>query len=607
MKPVRRFRPYNRARLTLVVGLFGIGFLAILGRLFAVQIVRHADLQAQALEMHIRHVTLRPERGRMLDRHGHVLATSIAVPSISARPREIRAPESVAVQLANVLERPVSVVRQQLTSKSPFVWIARQVTPEIVTRLQALRLPGIYFEKETRRYYPKRHLAGQVLGYVGVDEQGLGGLEHLYNRELSGQPRRLTWQRDAMGRAVRLLTEDAVEQPRGADLYLTLDERLQSEAEKQIAAQVQQTRAKGGLVIIMQPQTGDILAMAAYPFFNPNDFREASQQVWQRNRAVTDPVEPGSTFKLVVAAASLEESTVRPGEVFFCENGLLVRGGRRIRDHEPYGQLRFAEVFEHSSNICTIKISERLSPFMLYHYIRRFGFGEKTLVDVPGEDAGQLRPPQQWSRFSHASLAIGQEIGVTPLQLVTAYAAVANGGLLMRPRMVERLVDGEEVQEFPVEIRRRALAPETAERLMAIFTGVVKRGTGKSAAIEGYTVAGKTGTAQKPDRGRYSHQKIVASFVGFVPAEAPQLVMLVLVDEPQTLRWGSQAAAPVFKRIAQEALRHLQIPPRHAWPLTVEATAPQPAVYAQGGQGALAPLLTSAPGSVEQRVARARE
>lgn len=603
MRSVRRLRPYNRARLGFVVGVFCLGFLLILGRLFFLQVVRHGDLSAQALEQHVRRVTLRPDRGRILDRHGRVLATSLVVPSIAARPAEVQNPEAVASQLARALDMPVATIRQKLMSPAPFVWIARQVSPEVVARLQDVDLPGISFERETRRYYPKGHMAGQLLGYVGIDEKGLGGLEHLYERELIGRPLRVIWQRDAMGRAVRLLAGENVEYPRGADLYLTLDEWLQHIAEKELAAQVKATRAKSGMVIIMHPQTGDVLALALYPFFDPNHYRDAAQQVWQRNRTVTDPVEPGSTFKLVVAAASLEERTARPNDAVFCENGLMVRNGRRLRDHEPYRWLRFSEVMEHSSNIGTVKLSERLTSFMLYQYIRRFGFGEKTQVDLPGEDAGQLRPPQQWSAFSHASLAIGQEIAVTPMQMITAYAAVANGGRLMRPRVVERIVDGEDIREFPPEVRRQILDPPTAEKLRQILAGVVERGTGKPAAIEGYAVGGKTGTAQKSERGGYSQQKVLASFVGFVPVEEPQLVILAMVDEPQVARWGGQAAAPMFQRIAQEAVRYLQIPPSLAWPSTLVTAAHQPASAMRGLAGTVVPAAVKA----GQRVAPAQE
>jgi cell division protein FtsI (penicillin-binding protein 3) len=573
MRLSRRSRPYNRARLWFVVGLFGVSFLAILSRLYSVQIIRHAEFQTRALQQSIRHVTLRPERGRILDRHGRVLATSVLVPSIYVVPRHIENPDVAASQLARVLHRPLTTVRRQLTVKAPFVWLARQVSPPTVAQVRAMGLRGVHFLREPHRYYPKRHLAGQVLGFVGIDEQGLGGLEYLYDRELSGHPRRVVLQRDAVGRQVRLVAGDATRSPRGADLYLTLDEWLQHLAEKEIAARVRQTGAQSGLVIIMQPQTGYILAMASYPFFDPNDFRDSEQRTWQRNRAVTDPIEPGSTFKLVVAAASLEEHTVTPEDTFFCENGAMVYGRRWIRDHKPYGWLSFAEVFEYSSNIGTVKISERLSSFRLYQYIRRFGFGEKSFVDLPGESAGQLRPPQEWSRFSHASLAIGQEIAVTPLQLITAFAAVANGGVLMRPRIVRRIDSPEGTKVFAPEERWRVLSRQTAEKLTEIFTGVVVRGTGKLAAVQGYTVAGKTGTAQKvdPDRGGYSRHKVLTSFVGYVPAEAPQLVVLVIVDEPQTLRWGGRAAAPVFRRIVQQALPYLQIPPAQAQTLRLSA------------------------------------
>jgi cell division protein FtsI (penicillin-binding protein 3) len=552
--------------------------LVIIGQLYLVQVARHATLQAQAVRQFARPITLAPERGRILDRHGRVWATSVVMQSIYVHPREIDAPDAVTMHVARILQRPFSEVQEKLRGKNTFVWLERQAAPETVTQIQILDLQGIYFKDERRRYYPKQHLAGQVLGFVGVDEQGLGGLEAQYNRALAGQSRQIMMHHDARQRPVGFLAADAAEYPRGADIYLTLDERLQYVAERELAAQVQLTQAKSGLVLMMQPHTGEILAMASYPFFDPNAFRDPQQQAWQRNRMVTDPTEPGSTFKLIVAAASLEEETVRMNEVFFCENGLMVRGNRRIRDHEPYGFLRFPEILEHSSNICTVKLSERLSSLTLYHYIRRFGFGEKSRVDLPGEDAGQLRAPQQWSRFSHASLAIGQEISVTPLQLLTAYAAVANGGWLMRPRLVSRIVDGETETRFAPEVRHQVISPQTAEKLTAILTGVVERGTGKSAAVEGYTVAGKTGTAQKVDhqRGTYSNREVLASFVGYVPAEEPQIALLVMLDEPQKLRWGSQAAAPVFRQVAQQALHYLQIPPRRARALTMGAAVQPP-------------------------------
>lgn len=595
-----RFKPYSGPRLRLVVGLFGLCFCAILIRLVIVQVFQHAYLRDLAERQYSRNITLHPERGRILDRHGRVLATSVPVPSAYAMPQEIDHPDAVARQVAEVLGQPLATVKHQLTSTSPFVWLARQLPPEVGERLQKLNLRGVQVLQETRRFYPKRHLAGQVLGFVGVDGQGLGGLEHLYNRELTGTPRRVTLQRDASGRTVQIVEGDPSDQPRGADLYLTLDERLQYVAEKEIAARVQETQAKSGVVIVMHPPSGDILALASYPFFNPNDFHDPKQRIWQRNRAVTDPVEPGSTFKLVTAAAALEENVARVTDMFHCENGFVVRNGRRLRDHHGYGLLNFAQVIEKSSNIGTAKIGERLTDNQLYAYIRRFGFGEKSLVNLPGEEEGLIRPPKKWSRLTHDSLAFGQEITVTPLQLLAAYAAVANGGWLMRPRMVEHVVQGDDTQFFAPQARQRVLSPQTLERMNDILVGVVERGTGKQAAVEGYTVAGKTGTAQKVERGGYSHSKVLAAFVGYVPAEAPQLAIVAIIDEPQRAKWGGEAAGPVFKRVAQQALYSLQVPSRQTQMLSLE-TALNPAATLQPEDREPARLVTSVGGRVGDR------
>jgi len=346
MRRTGRFKPYHGPRLRLVVGLFGLSFCAILIRLAIVQVFEHTYLHDLAARQYSRNITLHPERGRILDRHGRVLATSVPVPSVYALPQEIDNPDAVAKQVAEVLGQPLATVQHQLTSTAPFVWLARQLPPEVGERIQKLNLHGVQVLQETRRFYPKRHLAGQVLGFVGVDGLGLGGLEHLYNRELTGTPRQVRLQRDASGRTVQIVDGDPSDQPRGADLYVTLDERLQYVAEKEIAARVQETQAKSGVVIIMHPPTGDVLAVASYPFFNPNAFHDPKQQVWQRNRAVTDPVEPGSTFKLVTASAALEENVARVTDMFFCEQGFVVRNGRRLRDVHPYGLLSFAQVIE---------------------------------------------------------------------------------------------------------------------------------------------------------------------------------------------------------------------------------------------------------------------
>src|SRR5882672_3239558 len=314
-----RSKPYSGPRLRLVVGCFAFMFCAIFIRLAMLQGFQHARLRDLAERQYSRQITLHPERGRVLDRHGRVLATSVPVPSVYAIPQDIEDLDAIAPKVAQILGQPLATVKRQLESSSPFVWLARQLPPEVGERLQKLNIRGVQTLQETRRFYPKRHLAGQVLGFVGVDSTGLGGLEHLYNHDLTGTPRRVTLQRDATGRTVQVMAGDPSEYPRGADLYLTLDERLQYIAEKELATRVQETRAKSGIVVIMHPPSGDILALAHYPFFNPNDFQDPKQRLWQRNRAITDPVEPGSTFKLVTASAALEENVARVTDIFNCE------------------------------------------------------------------------------------------------------------------------------------------------------------------------------------------------------------------------------------------------------------------------------------------------
>lgn len=476
--------------------------------------------------------------------------------------------------LAPFLDTPNDTLRRRLASQASFVWLARQVNPGTAMELRDRQLPGVDFVTEMRRYYPKHHLAGQLLGFVGIDGQGLGGVEYAYNQTLRADSRRVRLQRDAMGRRVRL-TLGAVPEPlRGADIYLTIDERLQHVAEKEIAAQVERLEAKSGLVVAMNPHSGDILAMASYPFFNPNAFQDASQKPWHRNRSVTDPMEPGSTFKVVLAAAVLEEGVIEPGEMFYCEEGEFYRGRRRLRDHHPYGDLSFADVFAYSSNIGAVKIAERLTADRFYNYIQRFGFGKRTLIDLPGENAGLVYPPHRWSKLSHDSLALGQELTVTPVQLIRAFAAIGNGGWLVQPRVVAHVEKDGQRQEIVPGPRQQILSRQTTERLTSILTGVVAHGTGKSAALEGYAVAGKTGTAQKvePGRGVYSRRRVLASFAGYVPAENPQIAVLVMVDEPQHSRWGGLAAAPVFRRVAQQAMHYLQVSPSQMQDMPLPAT-----------------------------------
>lgn len=567
MRRIRHFTVYSRPRLYLVVGFFGLSFLAILVRLTVVQIGQYTYWRDSAEAQYRRQITVSPVRGSIYDRHNNVLADSIQTPSVYAAPREVRQPGITAQKVAGIFPSlSQSRLEQQLASKTSFIWLARQVSPEKASALEALKLPGIHIRKETRRIYPQGVMAGPTIGYAGIDEQGLGGLEHQYNEVLSAQPLRTSGTRDARGRSVSSDQDAHAPPPRGTDLHLTLDMRLQHIAEKELTQQAEEIGARSGLVVIMEPYTGGLLALASYPFFNPNDYRNKEQRPWRRNRAITDPIEPGSTFKVVAAAAALEEKTVDLDEVFFCEEGWTMRNNRVLRDHKPFEFLSFPEVIENSSNICMAKVNERISSEQFYDYIRRFGFGEKSLIDLPGEHPGGIRHPEAWSALSHDSLTIGQEITVTPVQLVTAFAAIANGGWLLRPRLVDRMVKDDLEQTFKPERRRRILSQQTTNHLTSILVGVVERGTGTQAALDGYLVAGKSGTAQKAENGRYSHSKVVVSFIGYAPAEAPRFVMLVMFDEPKKKRWGGSAAAPVFRRIAQQALHHLQVPPGRVRP-----------------------------------------
>jgi cell division protein FtsI (penicillin-binding protein 3) len=562
MRRVRYFTGYSRPRLYLVVGFFGLSFLAILVRLTIVQVGQYTYWRDSAEAQYGRRITVSPVRGSIFDRRNNVLAASIPAPSVYAAPRDVRRPGVTAQKIVSIFPSlSQSRLQQQLTSKASFVWLARQVSPEKVSALEALKLPGIHIKKETRRIYPRGVMAGSTIGYAGVDEQGLGGLERQYDSVLAAQAIRTSGTRDARGRTVSFDQDAHAGPPRGADLHLTLDMRLQHIAEKELAQQAEAIGARSGLVVIMDPYTGGILTLASYPFFNPNDYRNKEQRSWRRNRAITDPVEPGSTFKVVAAAAALEEKTVDLDEVFFCEKGWTMRNNRVLRDHKPFEFLTFPEAMENSSNICMAKINERISSEQFYEYIKRFGFGEKSLIDLPAEHPGGIRHPEDWSALSHDSLTIGQEITVTPVQLVTAFSAIANGGWLLRPRLVDRMVKGDLEQTFKPERRRRILSQQTTNRLTSILVGVVERGTGGQAALDGYLVAGKSGTAQKAENGRYSRSKVVVSFIGYAPAEAPRFVMLVMFDEPKKKRWGGSAAAPSFRRIAEQALHHLQVPP----------------------------------------------
>jgi cell division protein FtsI (penicillin-binding protein 3) len=398
---------------------------------------------------------------------------------------------------------------------------------------------------------------------VGLDDRGLEGLEHQYDALLGGQPEFVVAQQDALGRIV-FRQEEAGPRVPVFDLTLTIDEVLQYVTERELHRAVERSRAKAGTAIVLDPWTGEILALANHPTYDPNNYRKATSAA-RRNRAATDAFEPGSVFKVILLAGALEEGVVHPQDRFHGEHGAIEVSGVTIRDHEKYGWLTVREILAQSSNVGAIKIGQKLGKSLYYHYISGFGFGSPTGLDLPGEAQGLMRRPKGWSALSLPALCLGQEISVTPVQIATAFAAVVNGGNLLRPHVVRGLTaqDGSIGRQVEPVVVRRVISGETAGTLLTLLQSVVEEGTGKEAALEDYSVAGKTGTAQKldPVTGRYSHQKVVASFIGAVPVESPRLVILVIIDEPETLRWGGTIAAPAFREIARDALKYLQVPP----------------------------------------------
>jgi cell division protein FtsI (penicillin-binding protein 3) len=573
-----------RPRVLLLVGAMAVAFVAVGGRLVWLQIVKHGDLAAMADRQYSRTVIVHAQRGPILDRNGAVLAASSPAESLFAQPRNVADPARAAARLAPILKTSARGLEAALGGDRPFVWIRRGLPPPVAERIRALGEPGLGLTPDSLRLYPSRELAAHVIGFEGTDG-GLEGIERMWERTLAGTPGKAIVGRDALGRDV--VTQHVLQQPApGQGVMLTIDANIQYIAEREIDAAWRRTRSRAAMAVVMDPRTGDVLAVAIRPTFNPNRFTEASSDRW-RNRAVTDPFEPGSTFKVILAAAALEERVVRPEDRIFGENGQITIARTTIHDWKRYGWLTFSEVLQNSSNVGSIKVGLALGPERYYRYITAFGFGAPTNVGLPGESRGTLRDPARWSALSLPTMSIGQEVSVTALQLVAAFGAVANGGLLMRPRLVQAVLDaeGRPTRRFEPEAVRRVIEPQTARTLTRILVRVVDEGTGHLGAIPGYEVAGKTGTAQKldPATHRYSRAPGVLSFVGFAPADEPRLVALVLLDEPVNEKWGSEAAAPIFAGIGREVLRYLQVPPRDAAPVQIvtggpPAAAPRPPI-----------------------------
>jgi cell division protein FtsI (penicillin-binding protein 3) len=561
---MKRSGPSVKSRLAVSVLFFAVIFLAAGVRAFQLQVLKGGEFKKLGERQHLQQWVASPRRGGIVDRGGDPLALSLEGQSIYVRPRQIEDPAEISRPLARILQLDPSEVGEKLRRSQPFVWLKRQVTPREAEAIRTSGWAGVGVLTEPSRYYPQGRLAGQVLGFVNRDSDGLEGLELRYDRHLRGVSGFSVVERDALGRKVLAEGVEDFRVPPGADVQLTLESSIQHLAEKELQAVVEKYRAKAAIAVAVEPFTGEVLALAGYPFFNPNTYNRAAADQW-RNRAVTDSFEPGSTFKTILAAAALEENVVGTEDPVFCEFGNYAYGGRVIHDTHPYGWIPFYRVIQHSSNIGVTKVAEKLQKEKYFKYIERFGFGQPTGIDLPGEAPGLVRRPSSWSTIDLATHAFGQGIAASPIQMAMAYAAVANGGFLMRPFVVRRVVDanGKAVSENQPHVIRRVISERTSRQLRSILTGVVgEGGTGILAEVEGFKVAGKTGTAQKPDlvRGGYS-KKRVASFIGFVPAEDPRLVLLVLVDEPEVNVYGGIVAAPIFANIARGALRQLDVIP----------------------------------------------
>ena len=570
----------SRVVLVVVLGFFWVG--AVAARLYQLQVLRYDHYEAKARRQQQLVVELDPPRGTIYDARGRELAVSVQVESAWADPSDIADPKATAAALAPVLGVDAAGLARRLAKRSDFVWVARKLDPPLADRVRRLDLKGIRFLPESKRYYPMGELAAQVLGYVGTDNKGLAGIEQQYEAEVAGRPGRRTLLRDARrGTVVAPGLAYADPQP-GSDLYLTLDTTIQHIAERELAVAVEERHARSGSAVLLDPATGAVLAMATYPSFDPNSYGDFTPARW-RNRVIADAYEPGSTFKVITAASALDAGLVRPEEEFDCGMGSITLLGHRIRDHVPYGRLTFAQVIAKSSNVGVIKTALRLGDQRLYATIHGFGFGRPTGIDLPGESQGIVAPLSVWRPLTKADVAFGQGISVTPLQLAAALGAVADGGALRTPYVVAAVG-----RDGRIERRHRGpragvvaqpISPATARQLTALLEGVVTDGTGKSAAIAGYRVAGKTGTAQKPGIGGYAGNGYVPSFVGFAPADRPALVAVVAVDEPQGFAYyGAQVAAPVFSTVLRQVLLYLDVRPERPaladWPGQRSASKP---------------------------------
>lgn len=521
--------------------------------------MRYGFYRNLADEQHTVSVEIPPLRGTIFDRNMRILAVNINTDSVFVNAREIKDKERVSAILSSILKMDKALIFERLSRDKAFVWIKRKIAPQESDQIRKFKIQGIGLVKESKRVYPDKSLACHIMGTVDIDNIGLEGLELNYNKYLRGENGWLVSTRDAKKKLLESYQYEYIPPKNGFNLRLTIDEVIQNIAERELAKMYEKYNAKGASIIVMDPRTGDVLALANLPSYDLNNSNKRPIESI-RNRAINDFFEPGSVFKIVTASALLEENAIKLTDKIYCENGAWHIGKRILHDHTPHGILTFKEVIEKSSNIGTVKAASLLGADRMYKYIKIFGFLEKTGIDLPGEVVGISRPASRWSGTSMYAIPMGQEVTTTAMQLASAISVIADNGYSVRPRIVKEILDanGRVIKEFPPVVLRKVISPQTAFKMRGVLMGVVQTGTGKKARVEEFNVGGKTGTAQKVEPGGvYSHDRFVASFIGFAPVEKPVLAVVVCVDEPHPVYYGGDVAAPVFKNVVDESLKYI--------------------------------------------------
>lgn len=547
-----------RARQIAVFVFFLLALSTLIIRLFYLQVLQHNFYYKLANQQHTVSVEIQAKRGAIFDSHMRVLALNLNSDSVFANPRVVKNKKFVAGRLASILKISENVILQKLARDKGFLWIKRKISDQESSQIKSLKIEGIGVVRESKRFYPNKSLACHVLGTADIDNKGLEGLELYYNKYLKGESGWLISTQDAKRKILESYQYEFIPPKNGFNIVLTIDEVIQNIAERELYNMYKKYNAKGASIVVMDPRSGDILALANFPNYDLNDVSKRPTEAI-RDRAINDFFEPGSVFKIVTASAVLEENAAKLDDKFYCENGEWKLGRRTLHDHTPHGILTFKEIIEKSSNIGTVKVAARLGPAKMYKYMKAFGFYDRTGIDLPGEVVGINREPSKWSGTSMYAIPMGQEVTTTAMQLACAVSAIANNGFLVKPRVVKEIVNdnGKEIREPPARVFKKVISPTTAVKMRSILMGVVETGTGKKAKPEDYNAGGKTGTAQKIEGGTYSHNRFIASFIGFAPVQRPILSVVVCVDEPHPVYYGGDVAAPVFKNVVNESIKYL--------------------------------------------------